>query len=128
MTDEPEAAKTTGDPHTSLETQTKQEIFSPRAEHLQAGSSKVHIGGEIPLDAALQLERWAARDKYAILMTHFANETHPVGQYPKQTVTEPDLGHSLWLNHLGFRTDSPTYHRREIPEAFHENNQLEGPS
>ncbi|KIK66503.1 hypothetical protein GYMLUDRAFT_239446 [Collybiopsis luxurians FD-317 M1] len=60
VTDEPEAAKTTGDPHTSLKTQTKQEIFSPRAEHLQAGSSKVHIGGEIPLDAALRLERWAA--------------------------------------------------------------------
>ncbi|KIK66394.1 hypothetical protein GYMLUDRAFT_239351 [Collybiopsis luxurians FD-317 M1] len=59
-TDEPEVAMTTGDPHMSLETQTKQEIFSPRTEHLQAGSSKVHIGGEIPLDAALQLERWAA--------------------------------------------------------------------
>ncbi|KIK49947.1 hypothetical protein GYMLUDRAFT_253414 [Collybiopsis luxurians FD-317 M1] len=57
VTDEPEAAMTTGDPHMSLETQTKQEIFSPRAEHLQAGSSKVHIGGEIPLNAALQLER-----------------------------------------------------------------------
>ncbi|KIK66515.1 hypothetical protein GYMLUDRAFT_239453 [Collybiopsis luxurians FD-317 M1] len=41
VTDEPEAAMTTGDPHTSLETQTKQEIFSPRAEHLQAGSSKL---------------------------------------------------------------------------------------
>ncbi|KIK52572.1 hypothetical protein GYMLUDRAFT_251068 [Collybiopsis luxurians FD-317 M1] len=52
-TDELEVAMTTGDPHTSLETQTKQEIFSPRAEHLQAGSSKVHIGGEIPLNAAL---------------------------------------------------------------------------
>ncbi|KIK50427.1 hypothetical protein GYMLUDRAFT_252996 [Collybiopsis luxurians FD-317 M1] len=126
VTDELEAAMTTGDPHTSLETQTKQEIFSPRAEHLQAGSSKVCIGGEIPLDAALQLERWAARDKYAILTTHFANETHPVGQYPEQTVTEPDLGCSLWPNHLGFRTDGLTYHRRETPEAFHENNQLEG--
>ncbi|KIK58920.1 hypothetical protein GYMLUDRAFT_245693, partial [Collybiopsis luxurians FD-317 M1] len=44
VTDELEVAMTTGDPHTSLKTQTKQEIFSPRAEHLQAGSSKVHIG------------------------------------------------------------------------------------
>ncbi|KIK56810.1 hypothetical protein GYMLUDRAFT_247590 [Collybiopsis luxurians FD-317 M1] len=126
VTDEPEAAMTTGDPHTSLKTQTKQEIFSPRAEHLQAGSSKVHIGGAIPLNAALQLERWAAQDKYAISMTHFANESHPVSQYPEQMVTEPDLGCSLWLNHLGFRTDGPTYHRRETPKAFHENNQLEG--
>ncbi|KIK58921.1 hypothetical protein GYMLUDRAFT_245694 [Collybiopsis luxurians FD-317 M1] len=108
VTDELEVAMTTGDPHTSLKTQTKQEIFSPRAEHLQAGSSKVHIGGEIPLDAALRLERWAARDKYAVSTTRFANESHPP-------------------NHLGFRTDSPTYHRRETPETFHENNQLEGP-
>ncbi|KIK50495.1 hypothetical protein GYMLUDRAFT_252927 [Collybiopsis luxurians FD-317 M1] len=128
VTDELEAAKTTGDPHTSLEMQTKQEIFSPRAEHLQAGSSKVHIGGEIPLNAALRLERWAAQDKYAISTTHFANETHPVGQYPKQMVTEPNLGCSLWPNHLGFRTDGLTYHRRETPKAFHENNCLEGPS
>ncbi|KIK50186.1 hypothetical protein GYMLUDRAFT_253202 [Collybiopsis luxurians FD-317 M1] len=127
VTDELEAAMTTGDPHMSLETQTKQEIFSPRAEHLQAGSSKVHIGGEIPLNAALQLERWAARDKYAVSTTHFANESHPVGQYPEQMVTEPDLGCSLWPNHLGFRTDGPTYHRRKTPEAFHENNRLEGP-
>ncbi|KIK55424.1 hypothetical protein GYMLUDRAFT_248674 [Collybiopsis luxurians FD-317 M1] len=127
VTDELEVAMTTGDPHTSLETQTKQEIFSPRAEHLQAGSSKVCIGGEIPLDAALQLERWAAQDKYAVSMTRFANESHPVGQYPKQTVTEPNLGCSLWPNHLGFRTDSLTYHRRETPETFHENNWLEGP-
>ncbi|KIK53661.1 hypothetical protein GYMLUDRAFT_250250 [Collybiopsis luxurians FD-317 M1] len=126
-TDEPEVAMTTGDPHTSLETQTKQEIFSPRAEHLQAGSSKVRIGGEIPLDAALRLERWAAQDKYAVSTTRFANESHPVGQYPEQTVTEPNLGHSLWPNHLGFRTDGLTYHRRETPKTFHENNQLEGP-
>ncbi|KIK51814.1 hypothetical protein GYMLUDRAFT_251737 [Collybiopsis luxurians FD-317 M1] len=69
VTDELEAAITTGDPHTSLKTQTKQEIFSPRAEHLRAGSSKVHIGGEIPLDAALQLERWAARDKESSCQT-----------------------------------------------------------
>ncbi|KIK58896.1 hypothetical protein GYMLUDRAFT_245675 [Collybiopsis luxurians FD-317 M1] len=110
----------------SLKTQTKQEIFSPRAEHLQAGSSKVHIGGEIPLDAALQLERLAARDKYAVSTTCFANESHPVGQYPEQTVTEPNLGCSLWPNHLGFRTDSLTYHRRETPKTFHENNRLEG--
>ncbi|KIK54273.1 hypothetical protein GYMLUDRAFT_249727 [Collybiopsis luxurians FD-317 M1] len=59
-------------------------------------------------------------------MTRFANESHPVGQYPEQTVTEPNLGCSLWPNHLGFRTDGPTYHRRETPKAFHENNQLEG--
>src|SRR6201996_8679401 len=127
VTDELETALNTGDPHMSLKTQTKQEIFSPRAEHLQVGSSKVRIGGEIPLDAALQLERWAARDKYAVSTTRFANESHPVGQYPEQTVTEPDLGRSLWPNHLGFRTDGPTYHRRETPETFHENNRLEGP-
>ncbi|KIK51695.1 hypothetical protein GYMLUDRAFT_251832 [Collybiopsis luxurians FD-317 M1] len=76
VTDELEAAMTTGDPHMSLKTQTKQEIFSPRAEHLQAGSSKVCIGGEIPLDAAL------------LLMNLTLTET---------------------------------------PEAFNENNQLEGP-
>ena len=60
-------------------------------------------------------------------MTCFNNKLHPVGQYPDQTVTEPDLGCSVWPNHLGFRPDGLTYHRREMPKAFHENNRLEGP-
>ena len=58
--DIPKSKENLGDPQASLEMQTKQEIFSPRAECLQIENSKVHLGSEIPLDATLQLEKWAA--------------------------------------------------------------------
>ena len=57
--DESKSNVVLGGPQTSLETQTKQEIFSPRAECLQIENSKVRLGSEIPLDAALRLEKWA---------------------------------------------------------------------
>ena len=58
--DESKSNVVLGAPQMSLEMQTKQEIFSPRAERLQIENSKVHLGSEIPLDAARRLEKWAA--------------------------------------------------------------------
>ena len=49
-----------------LETQMKMEILSPQVSSSQVGSSKVHLNSEIPLDAALCLEKWAAREQFGI--------------------------------------------------------------
>ena len=49
-----------------LKTWTKMEIFSPQVSSSQVGSSKVHLNSEIPLNAALCLEKWAAREQFGI--------------------------------------------------------------
>ena len=69
VSDEGKTAPRIEEPPTGLKTQTKKEIFSPRIEQLQIGSSKVHIGGKIPLEEALRPEKWAIQDKYVVSAT-----------------------------------------------------------
>ena len=58
-----------------LKTQMKMEIFSPQVSSLQVGSLKVHLNSGIPLDIALCLEKWAAREQFGISCAQLNRES-----------------------------------------------------